>query len=227
MSTTLFTLDEARAGEDFGEGDFADRYPVEDEHSAALAIDAAMQAGLITSPEGYTVGVDLLANLDGEIDGWRILVRRDPYDGWRMASEMLAVLPGTELDTLDVLREAVTMANELLARLNTPPALARERVTSLSGLHGMLESVGYSPVRGIWTAVVLWDGDCRLTSVPISGIEPEYTGSAPAETATGLDHQQWVRRRAAEFRRDFTDNPEARARARQLNDEANTGQEGN
>jgi hypothetical protein len=40
-----------------------------------------------------------------------------------------------------------------------------------------------------------------------------------------LTHQQWIRSRSAEFRRNFISSPEARARARQLNDEANTGQE--
>jgi hypothetical protein len=105
------------------------------------------------------------------------------------------------------------------------PALGRQRVVSRSGLHGTLEHVGYSPVAGIWTAEVLWDSNARLSSVPIDQIEPEYTEPEP-ETAAGLDRQQWVRRRAAGFRHDFIDNPEARARARQLNNEANTGQEG-
>jgi hypothetical protein len=57
------------------------------------------------------------------------------------------------------------------------PALARQRVVSRwsPSCHGMLESTGYSPSTGVWTAEVLWDGDCRLSSVPISGLMPEFT----------------------------------------------------
>jgi hypothetical protein len=118
---SLFTLDEDLAAEETGDlGDFAERYPVEDDHSAALAIDTAISDGLITGPDGWEIGVDLLANLDGELDGYRILVT-PPRARWHLASPMLSTLPGYigTPDTLDVLREAVTTANDLLAAWTT------------------------------------------------------------------------------------------------------------
>ena len=111
----------------------------------------------------------------------------------RVLAEALAMTDETRAELMDANsygggddsvtseRDAYTGALEILADAvrqhlaSPPPPLARQRVTSRSGLHGMLEGAGYSPVLGIWTAEVLWDGDCRLTSVPISGIEPEYT----------------------------------------------------
>jgi hypothetical protein len=109
-----FTLDEAAAATQYT-GGFGEQYPVEDDHSAANAIDAAISDGLITSPDGYEIGIDLLANLDGELDSYRILVN-STRQAWYLASEMLCVMPGYvgTPDTMDVLREAVTTANGLL-----------------------------------------------------------------------------------------------------------------
>jgi hypothetical protein len=111
---SLFTLDEDQDQAD----SFTERYPVDDDHGGALAIDTAIGDGLITGPDGWEIAVDLLANLDGELDGYRILVTR-PGQAWYLASEVLSVLPGTEPDTMDVFREAVTAANDLLAAWTT------------------------------------------------------------------------------------------------------------
>jgi hypothetical protein len=105
-----FILSESRAAG----SNFAENYPVEDDHSAALAIDSAIGDGLVICPDGYSISVDLLANLDGEIDSYRILARPDGAP-WFWASEMECIMPGTEPDTMTVLREAVTAANALLA----------------------------------------------------------------------------------------------------------------
>jgi hypothetical protein len=48
------------------------------------------------------------------------------------------------------------------------PARGREQ-------HGAMGHISWSPAAGIWTAEILWDGDLRLSSVPITQIEPEYT----------------------------------------------------
>jgi hypothetical protein len=115
-----FQLDEARAAE----VGFAERFPVEDDHSAMLAIDQAIAGDddiVITGPEGPSPGtdtevtemaVDLLADGDGKIDGFRILVRLPGGLFWR-ASEIQRVPWGGQ-DTLAVLRVAVAAANGLL-----------------------------------------------------------------------------------------------------------------
>jgi hypothetical protein len=105
-----FTLDEAAAAG----RNFAENYPVEDDHSAAVAITEAITSGLITGPAGYEMAVDLLANLDGELDGYRILVSREGESRY-LAGEVLNIEPEDETDTMDVLRTAVTIANGLLA----------------------------------------------------------------------------------------------------------------
>jgi hypothetical protein len=40
--------------------------------------------------------------------------------------------------------------------------------------HGTMGNISYSPTRGIWTAEILYDGDMRLSSVPLSQVVPEY-----------------------------------------------------
>ena len=109
-------------------------------------------------------------------------------DGWAVYHDGSLVFSVSD-DKWDTIGPAVTKI--MGAPETVPPALPRQRVVSLSGLHGVLEGAGYSPVAGVWTAEVLWDGDIRLTSVPISGIEPEYPGSNPEpepEPETWVQH---------------------------------------
>ena len=116
-----FQLDEAWAAK----VGFAERFPVEDDHSAMLAIDQAIAGDdddiVITGPEGpfpstdvqvTEMAVDLLADGDGNIDGFRILVRLPGGLFWR-AGEIQRVPWGGQ-DTLAVLRVAVAAANVLL-----------------------------------------------------------------------------------------------------------------
>jgi hypothetical protein len=108
-----FTLDEDAAAET----GFAERYPVEDNHSAALAIDQAAHGDdedlIITGPDGWTFYADLLANNDGDLDAYRILVQ-PPGANFLLASTVECIPWPEGSDTLDVLRRAVDAANELI-----------------------------------------------------------------------------------------------------------------
>ena len=116
QTTTIqcFTLDEEAAAE-IG---FAERYPAGDTLGAAIAIDQAAYGSdddiVITGPEGWAFYVDLLANLDGEIDAYRIGVR-PPGTQFMLASIASDSVPSPEgAETLDVLRWAVDTANQLI-----------------------------------------------------------------------------------------------------------------
>ena len=118
MSTTQtaqrFTLDEAAAEET----KFAERYSVEDDCSAAVAIDQAANGSdediVITGPEGWTLYVDLLADFDSDVDSYRILVK-PPGTQFMLASIASDSIPFPEgSDTMDVLRWAVDTANQLI-----------------------------------------------------------------------------------------------------------------
>ena len=100
---------------------FADRYPVEDNESAVRAIEAALLGTgdnadiCISNLAGVEFAIDILADGDGAIDGYRILVRRrsEPY---YLASTIRGF--GSGDGTLSVLRDAVEDANDLVASLH-------------------------------------------------------------------------------------------------------------
>jgi hypothetical protein len=119
-----FTLNET------GLADLAERYPVEDDHSALLALETAIlgnggfSSPLITGP--CELSVDLLANGYGVIDGYRLLIRpSEDADDPFLASHIQRVtdlIPltapdddGGLYDTAEIIRSAVRAANELLA----------------------------------------------------------------------------------------------------------------
>jgi hypothetical protein len=121
--TQRFTLDESRLPE------LAACHPVETDHDAMMALDAAIHPGegepLITGP--CEMAVDSLANGDGEIDAWRVIIRPPdedhpgaPWLGGQVQSvEYLDRLPepdeeGGLYDPAVILRDAVDAANELL-----------------------------------------------------------------------------------------------------------------
>jgi hypothetical protein len=102
---------------------------VETDHDAMMALDAAIHPGegepLITGP--CEMAVDSLANSDGEIDAWRVIIRPPdedhpgaPWLGGQVQSvEYLDRLPepdeeGGLYDPAVILRDAVDAANELL-----------------------------------------------------------------------------------------------------------------
>ena len=111
--TELFRLDEAAATE----SDFAARYPVEDDHSAMLAIDQATNGDdddiCITGPDGWTMYVDLTADGDGKLDGYRILVQQDGASFY-LAAYTDSVGWQENPPTLDVLRDAAATASHLI-----------------------------------------------------------------------------------------------------------------
>jgi hypothetical protein len=113
---TEFTLDERRLP------DVAARYPIETDHDALLALETVIRgdrAGgpLLKRPCG--IAVDLLTNADGEIDGYRIILRpeRDAdapglASGIQRASHHRAA----GRDTTGIIRDFTRVANSLLAR---------------------------------------------------------------------------------------------------------------
>lgn len=120
--TQQFTLDESRLAE------LAGRYPVETDHDALLAIEAALpeinEDPLITGP--CEIAIELLADNDGEIDGWRVIISPDraPDGPWiggpiERAHYRETLDEPTEdggiYDTAEIIRDTVTRANELLA----------------------------------------------------------------------------------------------------------------
>jgi hypothetical protein len=66
---------------------------------------------------------------------------------------------------------------DVAVRTAGPGSLAAEMrvVSRRHSAHGAMSHISWSPAAGIWTAEILWDGDLRLSSVPITQIEPEYT----------------------------------------------------
>jgi hypothetical protein len=79
----------------------------------------------------------------------------------------------TDPDASGGMREC---ARQALARLEGQARLpGGQRVTHPRTLeHGTMGNISYSPTRGIWTAEILYDGDMRLSSVPLSQVVPEY-----------------------------------------------------
>jgi hypothetical protein len=118
--TQQFTLDESRLA------NLAACYPVETDHDAMMAVDAAIHPSegepLITGP--CEMAVDSLANGDGEIDAWRVIIcpgRDAPWLGSPSAAsvEYLDRLPepdeeGGLYDPAVIIRNAVADANWLL-----------------------------------------------------------------------------------------------------------------
>jgi hypothetical protein len=111
--------------------DLADRYPVEDDHSAFLAIETAILGNWGDGADaviqgGCEVAVDLLANSDGEIDGYRMLIHPsgDLSAPWIAGHIERTIdrepLPeptedGGTYDTAQIIRDAAQAASELLA----------------------------------------------------------------------------------------------------------------
>jgi hypothetical protein len=123
--STRFRVDEA------GLADLAERYPVEDDHSAFLAIETAIlgddgnQAHAVIRG-GCEVAVELLANGDGELDGYRMLIHpsSDLGDPW-IAGHIERVIDREQLpepdegggayDPAAIIRDAAAEASRLLA----------------------------------------------------------------------------------------------------------------
>lgn len=110
-----FTLDESRLA------DLADQYEIETDHDALLALETAIQGDhnggpLLTGP--CEIAVELLANGDGEPDGYRLLLRPDPDPAapWLAGDVQLAAdQRGNGLDTAEIIREFARAASSLLA----------------------------------------------------------------------------------------------------------------
>jgi hypothetical protein len=122
--TQQFELDEDRLPELAG-------YPVENDHDALLLLEAALDLSgdrdgpAVTGP--CELAIDLLADGDGEIDGWRIIIHPDeeyPDAPWLASSirrvSYLELLPeptedGGLYDPAVIIRDAVDTANGMLA----------------------------------------------------------------------------------------------------------------
>jgi hypothetical protein len=78
----------------------------------------------------------------------------------------------TDPDASGGMREC---ARQALARLEGQARLpGGQRVIHPRTLeHGTMRNISYSPSAGIWTAEILFDGNMRLTSVPLSQVVPE------------------------------------------------------
>ena len=113
-----------------GLAELADRYPVEDDHSALLALETAILGNGVSSPPLITgpceLAIDLLADGGGEIDGYRVIIRPDESEDapW-LASHICRVSYFGMLDEADengglydpaeIVQAAVATANQLLA----------------------------------------------------------------------------------------------------------------
>ena len=124
--TERFGLDESRLA------DVAGRYPVTDDHSAFLALETAIRgrdgdpATAVITGGPCDLAVELLANEYGELDGYRLLIHpaANLTDPW-IASNTESVTGRDRLaepdedggiyNTAQIIRDAVTLANELLA----------------------------------------------------------------------------------------------------------------
>ena len=124
--TEQFGLDESRLA------DVAGRYPVTDDHSAFLALETAIRghdgdpATAVITGGPCDLAVELLANEYGELDGYRLLIHpaANLTDPW-IASNTESVTGRDRLaepdedggiyNTAQIIRDAVTLANELLA----------------------------------------------------------------------------------------------------------------
>jgi hypothetical protein len=126
---TQFVLDKTRLPELAGD------YPVSDDRSALLALETAIlgngehSSPLITGP--CDLGVDLLANGDGEIDGYRIVIHPSADDDEPYISSQIQRVSyftplaeptedGDLYDTAEIVLSAVMTANELLAWAQLP-----------------------------------------------------------------------------------------------------------
>lgn len=162
--TGRFTVDEAALAAvlpDMPElGSLIERYPVESDHDALLALEAAIihdegyQSAAITGP--CEIAVDLLTDSDGEIDGWRIIIHPDdtyPDAPWLASSirrvHYLEPLPEPAegrgvYDTAAIIRDAVETANAMLDWYEdtiAPPAGLTEAVSAVDGASRELDDV--------------------------------------------------------------------------------------
>jgi hypothetical protein len=78
----------------------------------------------------------------------------------------------TDPDASGGMREC---ARQALARLDGQARLpGGQRIVHPRTLeHGTVHDISYSPSAGVWTAEILFDGDIRLTSVPLAQVVPE------------------------------------------------------
>ena len=123
--TERFGLDESRLA------DVAGRYPVTDDHGAFLALETAILGTVGPSTAVITGGpcdlaVELLADANGELNCYRILIHPtpDPADPWiagpaETVTDRDRLAEPTEdggiYDTAQIIRDAATLASELLA----------------------------------------------------------------------------------------------------------------
>jgi hypothetical protein len=122
--STRFWADEA------GLAALAENYPVDDDHSAFLMLEAAIlspdvERGGATIQGGCELAVELLAGGDGEIDGYRLLIHPsgeldDPWIAGHIERVIdRDLLPEPDMDdgsydVAQIVRDAVTEANRLL-----------------------------------------------------------------------------------------------------------------
>jgi hypothetical protein len=104
-------------------------YCTENDWDAVTGITTAVlgtdgMTPLVTAPDGYTLAADLLADEDGEPDGYRILVAAGPDAPWlasrdiKRAADFRVTADANELvSTSAVITDAVAAANGMLAWL--------------------------------------------------------------------------------------------------------------
>jgi hypothetical protein len=125
--TQRFTLNESRLPE-LADPELGDRFPVVTDHDVLMLLEAVLpgtsDSPLIDGP--CEMAIDLLADEDGLIDGWRVIIRPDEEhtDAPWLSSHInrvsyLEPLPEpTEndgrYDPAAIIRDAVALANELL-----------------------------------------------------------------------------------------------------------------
>ena len=112
---TEFTLDESRLA------DAAGRYEIETDHDALLALEAVILGDgdggpMLAGP--CEVAIDLLADADGELDGYRIILHPDAGEAtpWLASSiQRVSYHRSDGRDTAGIIRDLVRVANSLLA----------------------------------------------------------------------------------------------------------------
>jgi hypothetical protein len=129
---TEFILDESRLA------DVAGRYEIENDHDALLALEAVIHGdsdGSLLLGCPCEVAIDLLANADGELDGYRIVLHpaADENLPWLASSiQRASEHRDNGRGTAGIIRDFVRVANSLL----TSHHAGASQVPALDGREG-------------------------------------------------------------------------------------------
>ena len=191
---TEFTLDDSRLA------DVASRYEIETDHDALLALETVILGDGDSGPlldGGCEIGVDLLADAEGEIDGYRIILHPDEdlSAPWLASSiQRVSYHRDDGRDTAGIIRDFVRVANSLFtwnqgrgqaiaSQDRTTLILAADRVdAALEPVSGDSELELAASMLAVLVHVALGN----RPEVPGRALEPGETGGL-ADLADYLD----------------------------------------